>query len=170
MSTALRSAHGVYLKGTHINVALLGRHLHRVGFAPQQVHVLLFPHDPQNVPVAIQLVHALQKIADHHKGKLTSIEHDESIAIATFAHCYGSFVEAYINPQLSLSQQVELLSRYQHMAFVLYRSDTTRFMKNQLYIDSQLCINNTLFTIAKQQVLDPTQELYIIKLGTDAAV
>jgi hypothetical protein len=50
---------------------------------------------------------------------------------------------------------------------VLYREEKGRFMTHQLYADSQTCVKNTLVTLAKQQVLDPTQAFYTVLLGSD---
>jgi hypothetical protein len=61
----------------------------------------------------------------------------------------------FINPDLSLSERVTMLSTYAHLAFVLFQEYRLGFMSNQLYGDTQSTVKNIMFTVAKQHQRDP---------------
>jgi hypothetical protein len=68
---------------------------------------------------------------------------------------------------MSLSDQLTSLSKYAHAAFAFYSKHTTSFMTSALYADSQAIVKDVFFCVAKQKLLDPLANLYIIHCGTD---
>lgn len=88
-------------------------------------------------------------------------------AIRLLSDLCESILEAFINPCLSLTEQVEYLSKFAHISFALFRLYRTSFMSNQLYGDCQCMVKNAVFCIAKQQSLDPSQPFHMFELGDD---
>jgi hypothetical protein len=166
MSTCIRGKSGMSIRGRIITPGLLSTYLERMGLSPHKVHTLLEPDDAQNVVAAVELIQALKRIDRELKPQDPSDKQDIK-AICAFAHLYGSFVEAFTNHTLSLSKQMRLLSTYSHLAMVMYRSDKQRFISSQLYADSQTCVKNMFFCLAKQQLLDPTQKFYLFMHGSN---
>jgi hypothetical protein len=167
MSTALRSKEGISLYGYVVTAPLLARYLRRLGLNAVQIAALLEPHDAQNVPAAIDLVKKLEEIANLSTQGMDSSEHQDLATIRAFSNLFGSFVKAYTDLSLSLSDQMSLLAKYALMGAWFYRRDTTRFLPNQLYIDSMTCIKNAYICLAKQKILDPRESFFLILLGTD---
>jgi hypothetical protein len=169
MSTCIRGKEGMSIRGRVITPGLLAKYLKRCGYTSDKVDALLQPDDAQNVICAIELIKALQKI--HHTLKLDHIrdpaERQEIKAIRAFARVYGSFVMAFTDHTLSLKEQMRLLSMYSHMAVAIYRKEKTRFVSTQLYADSQTCVKNVFFCLAKQQLRDSSQPFYLFMNGSD---
>ncbi|KAJ7429781.1 hypothetical protein B0H11DRAFT_2257746 [Mycena galericulata] len=88
-------------------------------------------------------------------------------SIGLFSFMVEALLNAFIDPSASLTDQVRNLSIYAHMSFVLFRIFRLKFMSNQLYGDSQTMVKNIIFTIAKQQLLDPNGEVNAYNDGTD---
>jgi len=133
----------------------------------ESVNRLLKPHDAQDVPRAIELlqtVHLLKDIptSSFHPGQLSIHS-----AICLLGDLLNSLTQPFVNRTLSLSQQIEHLSHYAHLAFALYRRHTTSFASNQFYGDSQAMVKNALFVVAKHQIMSPTKPLYLTQLGDD---
>jgi hypothetical protein len=166
MSTCIRGKSGMSIRGRIITPDLLGHYMEKMGLSRHKVHALLEPDDAQNVIAAVELIQALKRIDKTLKPRNPNEKQDIK-AIRAFAHLYGSFVEAFTNHTLSLSQQMRLLSTYSHLAMVMYRSDRQRFISSQLYADSQTCVKNMFFSLAKQQLLDPTKPFYLFMQGSD---
>jgi hypothetical protein len=78
-----------------------------------------------------------------------------------------ALLNAFTDPTASLSDQIYNLSIYAHMSFVLFRTFRLKFMSNQLYGHSQTMIKNIVFTVAKQQELDPEGKVNAYYDGTD---
>jgi hypothetical protein len=169
MSTCIRGKEGMSIRGRVITPGLLAKYLKRCGYNSDKVHALLQPDDAQNVICAIQLIKALQDV--HRTLSLDTIcdpaERQEIKAIRAFAQVYGSFVRAFTDHTLSLASQMRLLSTYSHMAVAIYRQEKTRFISSQLYADSQTCVKNTFFCLAKQQLRDRRQPFFLFMNGSD---
>src|SRR5258705_2505488 len=78
-----------------------------------------------------------------------------------------SLVEPFTNIDCSLTEQLESLSAYAHLSFVMFRLHGTSFTSNQLYADCQIMIKNTYFCVAKQQLLDPARGFFLSQIGDD---
>jgi hypothetical protein len=169
MSTCICGKEGMMIRNHVITLLLLGTYLQRIGFHANQVHSLLEPDGAQNVISAIEVIKALKKI-DKTLWKTThdAADRQNIKAIRIFAHVYRSFVQAFTDHTLSLSEQMTLLSTYSHLTTVLYRSNKQRFILLQLYTDSQTCIKNMFFCLAKQQLRNLLQHFYLFMKGSDS--
>ncbi|KAJ7616258.1 hypothetical protein B0H17DRAFT_901688, partial [Mycena rosella] len=131
------------------------------------VHKLLNPNDPQDVPRAIDLIEAIISLRD-----VLAPTNDVELAanldsVRLLGHLLENLALPFITPELSLSEQIEMLSTYAHLSFVLFREYRLEFMSNQLYGDTQTAIKNIVFTVAKQQELDRTGKANANDDGTD---
>lgn len=125
------------------------------------------PSDAQDVPRAIDLLHAISSLSECSIDGYSPTELQEWRAIRVIGEMLSSFVDAFISPDWSLTQQVVSLSKYAHMTFVFYRLHQRSFMPHQLYGDTQTTVKNTIFCLAKQQLLDGTQPFYLYDTGDD---
>ena len=83
------------------------------------------------------------------------------------AAIFHNFVEPFINPTLSLTQQVCHISTCSHLLFVQYCINRTAFLPNPLYYDLQTTMKNIIFSIAKQLWLDSSSKLSLLNVGTN---
>ena len=128
---------------------------------------LLDPADKQNVPKAVSL---LQAICDLRQFPLGSLLPSEAADLHRF-HFLGEVISSFLFPftdvTLSLEQQIISLVRYAHLICACWIRHGSAFMTGALYADTQATVKNIIFSLAKQQILDPTQNFYIILDGTD---
>jgi hypothetical protein len=165
--TQIRCKKGMFLLNKAVTAQLIATYLHRVGFRRDKIKELLKLKDGQNVPAAIELVEALEKVANIPRYELTLSEYHDQRAIGVFAEIFGSYVHGFSQDKSSLTEQMALLSKYSHLVAYFYREGKTSFMQNELYYDSMTCVKNAFFCLAKQQDLDPTQAFYLFLLGSD---
>jgi hypothetical protein len=156
------------IAGRKINVALLIQDMRAENIETWKISSLLKPYDAQNVACAVELILTLRRMGESWKDqKLNPSQRDRRRSLAVFGHFYGSFLEAHINPQLSLSEQLRLLSKYAHLGIILYKQAGNRLMPSQLYADSMSCVKNAFATVIKQQELDGTQRVFLTLEGSD---
>ena len=137
------------------------------GISDTKAHQLLDPADKQNVPKAVAL---LQAICDFRRFSLDGLLPSEQADLHRF-HFLGevisSFLYPFIDVTLSLEQQVTSLVKYAHLICACWIRHGNSFMSGALYADTQAIVKNIIFSLAKQQILDATQNFYIILNGTD---
>ncbi|KAH7926994.1 hypothetical protein BV22DRAFT_1103933 [Leucogyrophana mollusca] len=168
--TLIRSQAGITLNnGQIIGAAVLSRFLTWLpGHDDASVQRLLHPTDPQDVPRAIDCMKAIIKVS-----KIALPDDTDVCTLSDMAAIrqLGSLLEAlllpFIDTSMSLSQQIESLSTYAHLAFVFFRCHRRAFMSPQLFGDSQTMVKNMIFCVAKQQQLDPTEPFFLGDVGTD---
>lgn len=167
--TLLRSTSGILLgSGCFINASFLSRYLILLDNQDtDSVHKLLYPSDPQDVPRAIDLMRAIVALRSLPSDPADPDATTDLDAIRLLSDLCESILEAFTNPCLSLTEQVEYLSKFAHISFALFRLYRTSFMSNQLYGDCQCMVKNAVFCIAKQQSLDPSQPFHMFELGDD---
>ena len=164
----MRTQEGMVIGDTIINCHTISNHL-RCSPALSSIAVerLMNPSDSQDVPRAIDLLRAISSLSKLPLDGYTPTEQQEHRTLTVIGVMLSAFVDAFISPDWSLTQQVTSLSTYAHMAFALYRSHQASFMPHQLYGDTQTTIKNAILCIAKQQLLDGTQKLYLYDTGDD---
>lgn len=128
---------------------------------------LLHPDNPQDVPRAIELMQAIITFSQlQHDSINNSFSTNINIcadlaAIKLLGDLIKSILLPFINTNLSLTQQVQYLSHYTHLSFTIFRSHCHAFIPYQLYYDTQTMMENIVFCIRKQQVLDPREKFFI---------
>ena len=128
---------------------------------------LVDPADKQNVPKAVTLIQLVDKLQKLDATSYTPSQAGEHKALTTIGTIFSAFMNQFIDTRMSLAEQLTSLSKYVHVAFVLYGKHATSFTTSQLYADSQAVVKDIFFCVAKQQVLDPTAKFHIILCGTD---
>lgn len=156
--TLLRSRNGMRLNnGRCINATMLQRYLMWIdGVDEAWALKLLYPDDPQDVPRAIELINAINSLADIDPTDQCVDTIADVDAIKILAGILRSLLRPFIDITLSLTEQVISLSCFAHLLYACYRDQQRLLMPNQLYYDSQTLFKNIIFCIAKQQTLDPT--------------
>ena len=119
------------------------------------------PANAQDVPRAVELLKAIGKILLYPSNCRSLTEQHEAAELCVIGEMLNAFLDAFFNVELSITQQVTLLSKYVHLAFALFWHHHVNFMPNQLYIDSQTTVKNAIFCIAKQKALHDTQPFYL---------
>ncbi|KAJ7121422.1 hypothetical protein C8R44DRAFT_529506, partial [Mycena epipterygia] len=174
LCTLLRHILGIAMdNGRVVNPTCLGRCLLLLpGQDEASVERILNPDDPQHVPHAIELLEAVVTLRTGRNTafKVPASEVDTNSdldSIGLFSYMVEALLNAFIDPSASLTDQIRNLSIYSHMSFVLFRVFRLKFMSNQLYGDSQTMVKNIVFTVAKQQLLDPDGKVNAYNDGTD---
>ena len=132
----------------------------------ENANSLLNPTDRQNVPKAVSLIQYLQLIAGLpaliHPGGQNSRD-----KINFMSKMLGLFVLPFITIDMSLSQQLESLSTFSHLAAAMFIVHGTACLTGALYADAQSIVKNIFLTVARLQVIDQTLKFYILMEGTD---
>ncbi|KAJ7872412.1 hypothetical protein B0H13DRAFT_2236271 [Mycena leptocephala] len=160
--TLLRHVLGIAVDNGHI-VGLVCLHrclLLLPGQDAASVESLLNPNDPQDILRAIDLLEAIVVLRTPHfvHAGSTAATNSDLDAITLLSFVLDTLLNVFTLLSASLSQQIYHLSIYAHMSFILFRTYRLKFMSNQLYGDSQSMVKNIVFTVAKQQELDPNGE------------
>jgi hypothetical protein len=131
------------------------------------VRKLLDPADPQDVPRAIELICAVADLRSLDTSGFAPSQMKTIAALQLVGTLFHAMIEPFINPDLSLVEQMEHLSEYSHIALILYRRNGSSFMSNQLYADSQVMVKNAFFYLAKQLLMDPSLPVLLMLSGDD---
>ena len=137
------------------------------GTTSSKVEALIDPADKQNVPKAVALIQSLDRLKTLDTSHYTPSQTNEHQALIAVSEVLSSFVDPFTVVTMSLSDQLILLSKYAHAAFAFYSKHSTDFMTSALYADSQAIVKDIFFCVAKQKLLDPHTNFYIIHCGTD---
>lgn len=118
----MRTQEGIVVGDTIVNCHTISHHLHRSsGLSNIAVERLMNPSNAQDVPRAIDLLHAISSLSECSIDGYSPTELQEWRAIRVIGEMLSSFVDVFISPDWSLTQQVVSLSKYAHMTFVFYR-------------------------------------------------
>lgn len=131
------------------------------------VRKLLDPADPQDVPRAIELICAVADLRSLDTSGFAPSQMKTIAALQLVGTLFHAMIEPFINPDLSLVEQMEHLSEYSHIALILYRWNGSSFMSNQLYADSQVMVKNAFFYLAKQLLMDPSLPVLLMLSDDD---
>lgn len=156
---------GILIDGTLITPQIFRQHLSDSPCDANRLDSMLNPNDRQDVPLAISLLVVLWNLPNPTSEKPTY--HATRSKIKLFGECVAAFLEPYLMPSLSLTEQLCRLSKAAHIAFALYTLGGKKFIPTQLYTDLQLAVKNVYFCIAKTQRDFPDSAFYITLLGTD---
>ncbi|KAJ7432297.1 hypothetical protein B0H11DRAFT_1760724 [Mycena galericulata] len=171
VATSERSQEGTLIDQVVLNRPILTQWLERLpGETKSTVDILVDPADHQNVPRAYKLIKAVISLGAEgipDSPSLSPTDRSTRRAFALAGEMWSSFLDAFLAPEFSLSQRLESLSKFAHMAFVFYRLHGSSFLSNQLYGDLQALVKSAFFCVARQQELDPEQALYLYQIGSD---
>lgn len=120
ISTLLRTAAGMVVNSVVIDSLIIEEFLVQL---PEQTRALfqtlLNPSDPQDVTRAIELIRALSdlrnlKLSDFNPSNLRTVR-----ALQLIGTLFHAMTQPFVNPDLSLAQQMAYLSEYAHITFML---------------------------------------------------
>ncbi|KIJ33191.1 hypothetical protein M422DRAFT_264908 [Sphaerobolus stellatus SS14] len=131
-----------------------------------QVKSLLQPNDKQDVPLAHALLRTIASLGPAAADSNATYVHTHEVLIFLSKIC-SCLVEPYTNINLSLREQLNLLSAAAHCILWLYIHGRGAFMPVQLYEDIMHMTKNAFFCIAKMKHEVPNGSFYLISLGTD---
>ena len=127
---------------------------------------LLSPNDKQDVVLMIKLLNTISKLAPALDTDTPSTKSTRR-ALILLGRVYHHLLNAYMDVQLSLHEQLVHLSAAAHLILAMYHTDKGEFIPVQTFFDVMSMIKNVYFCVAKIQVDDPTGSLWIISLGSD---
>jgi len=131
------------------------------------VESLIDPTDKQNVPKAVALIQSLNQLKSIDVSGHNPSQMDEHHSLTAVGKVFFSFVKPFIDVTMTLLDQLRSLSKYVHAVFAIYSKHSTNFMTSALYVDSQAIVKDIFFCVAKQKLLDPQADFYIIHCRTD---
>ncbi|KAF6742437.1 hypothetical protein DFP72DRAFT_1022411 [Ephemerocybe angulata] len=168
-ATLLRNTSGFMVEETNINASDVLKHLTELdGMTREVAEELLNPADKQNVPKAVSLLQHLKRMEESTGiGPLTPAEEHRGNTVKFLGQFFHLFLRPFIDTKMDLSEQVESLSAFAHIAAALYLRHQTGCLTGALYADTQAVIKNIIFTIARMQEIDEDLVLHIILEGTD---
>ena len=167
-ATLLRAREGILINKSVVNKNHLRVHLVRLPHInPSSVEALVDPADKQNVPKAVTLIQSLDQLKSLDISNYNPSQMSDHHSLVAVGEIFSSFMKPFITVTMSLSDQLTSLSKYAHAAFAIYSKHTTDFMTSPLFADSQAIVKDIYFCIAKQKLLDPQANFYIIHCGTD---
>lgn len=113
---------GVVIDGIVITKSILKDHLMSAGMSDAAAEAVLDPNDRQDVVLMIQLLNSL--------AQLPAVDDDSNPSICAsrrvlrlLGQLYRNLLEAYMDPSLSLHQQLSRLSTAAHLTLALYSSN-----------------------------------------------
>ncbi|KAG1763978.1 hypothetical protein EV702DRAFT_1182661 [Suillus placidus] len=134
---------------------------------------LLHPDDLQDVPRAVELMLAIIEFSKSQQSIVldpfsTDVDtHADIISITVLSSILESIILPFTNVNLSLTEQVQYLSRLAHLTFTLFHSHRRSFLSYQLYYDTHTMVKNIVLCIMKQQILDPRASFFLGDTGDD---
>jgi hypothetical protein len=133
----------------------------------ESVCKLLNPTDPQDVPRAIELICAVADLCTLDISTFNPSQMKTISALQLIGTLFHAMIEPFVNPNMSLFEQMRYLSEYSHIALVLYRWNGTSFMSNQLYANSQVMVKNLFFYHARQILMNLSLPVLLMLGGND---
>ncbi|KAJ7800850.1 hypothetical protein B0H13DRAFT_2390241 [Mycena leptocephala] len=100
-------------------------------------------------------------------SEFTPSEKNTHRALCLLGEMFDALVDPFINPTLSLSEQMVQLVKFAHMACALFVKHNGDFFSHQLYGDLQCMVKNMIFKIAHTKVLNPLLKVFLCLLGDD---
>ena len=167
-ATLLRAREGILVNKSIVTKNHLRSHLIRLPHInPSSVESLIDPADKQNVPKAVTLIQSISQLKSLDINGYSPSQINEHHSLVAVGEIFSSFVDAFTTVTMTLSDQLILLSKYAHAAFAVYSKHSTSFMTSALYTDSQAIVKDVYFCVAKQKLLNPQANFYIMHCGTD---
>ncbi|KAL0575072.1 hypothetical protein V5O48_006891 [Marasmius crinis-equi] len=164
--TLLCSKEGMLVNSTVVNKHLLSEWLLRLENVSQLLaYRLLNPKDAQSVPRAIDLMKLVKEL--RNVPSRNPSEDSTSVALRLFGEIIHELLQPFVSPALSLTEQVQHLLTLALILFAIFDEHGTAFMSNQLFGDLQAMVKNTVFYVARAQLLNPDHEVFFTLLGDD---
>ena len=157
---------GIEIDGVAISTSVIKAHLVSNGMSSYEADELLGRDDKQDVVLMTKLLLAISLLPDAtDEDRLLS--RSARRVLRLLGQIYNSLLNAYMDVQLSLNEQLEHLSTAAHLILAIYFQDKGNFIPVQTCFDVMSMIKNIYFCVAKTQIDDPEALFWLILLGTD---
>ena len=167
-ATLLRAQEGILVDKSVVNKNHLRSHLVRLPHINlSSVELLIDPTDKQNMPKAVNLIQSINQLRSLNVNGYSLSQINEHQSLVVVGAIFSSFMDPFTVVTTTLSDQLLSLSKYAHTAFIIHSKHSTNFMTSALYADSQAIVKDVYFCIAKQKLLNPQANFYIMHCGTD---
>jgi len=162
---------GTRVHGVDILPSMLQSQLRQSEVSTTQINNILKPDDKQDVKLAYDLLSQIWALPSLNPADASARPGftETREALQTLGKVFMNILLPYVCVELSLSEQLTLLSTAAHMLLAMAHEDKagTKLMPSQLYIDIMIMIKNAYFCVAKAKVDDPIGKFFLILLGTD---
>ncbi|KAJ7867635.1 hypothetical protein B0H13DRAFT_1897474 [Mycena leptocephala] len=135
----------ILVNGVVINKTLIPQWLEKIpghDWSDESIHALLHPKDPQDVGRAIKLLCLVAELRDLDTSNSTPSEKNTHRALTLLGEMSDALVDPFINPTLTLSEQLIQLVKFAHMSCALFIKRDGDFFSHQLYGDLQCMIKS----------------------------
>ncbi|KAK7034826.1 hypothetical protein R3P38DRAFT_3312143 [Favolaschia claudopus] len=149
------SKEGILANGISVNKNILAQWLERLSghdWSGQSIHALLNPKDAQHVPSTVKLLTLIGDLRFLDASDFTPAEANTHRALCILGEMFDALLDPFINPNLSLSQEIIQLVKFAHLSCALYLKHGSAFMPPQLYGDLQCLVKSAIFKIAHSKV------------------
>jgi hypothetical protein len=86
---------------------------------------------------------------------------------ALLGEMLDALIEPFINPTVTISQQITSLVKFAHLTCALFLEHESDFMPQHLYGDLQCMVRTAVFRVAHTKLLDPQRKVFLCLLGGD---
>ncbi|KAJ7861119.1 hypothetical protein B0H14DRAFT_3619975 [Mycena olivaceomarginata] len=166
----LSSKQGILANGVVINKNMLAHWLERLeghDWSGESIHALLNPKDPQHVPSTVKLLTLMADLRSLDSSDFTPAEANTYRALCILGEMFDALLDPFINPNLSLSEQIIQLVKFAHLSCALFLKHGSDFMPNQLYGHLQCMVKSAIFKVAHSKLLNPSLKVFLCLLGDD---
>ncbi|KAK4703495.1 hypothetical protein P7C70_g2722, partial [Phenoliferia sp. Uapishka_3] len=129
--------------------------------------ILLFPDDRQNVSKACHLLLTISSLPPPPADWNPTLK-SSRFALNFLGKIFELILTPYIDPTLSLSQQVESLLTAAFLLFALRHTGANHSVNWELYHDFQSTIKNIIFCLAKAKLCSADYEFFISQFGSNS--
>ncbi|KAF8999623.1 hypothetical protein BDQ17DRAFT_1427648 [Cyathus striatus] len=157
---------GFSIDGVLITVEILHGHLLSLGISSSTVNSILMPNDKQDVVLMMKLLHAIASLPECDSNAHPSVVATCRV-LRLLGKVYFFLLQAYLNVELCLDQQLAYLSAAAHLILALYHINKGDFIPVQLYFNVESMIKNVYCGVSKVQIDNPSGQFWITLLGTD---
>ncbi|PPQ84391.1 hypothetical protein CVT24_009985 [Panaeolus cyanescens] len=136
--------------------------------AAEHAFALYSPKDPQNVPVTAECLGFIAEIRHLDTAQFNPSELKTHNALCLFSEMVHALIEPFINPTLTLSDQITSLVTFSHLCCALWIKNESSFIPQELYSDLQCIVRAAVFRVAHTKVLDPNRRVLLCLLGDNS--
>ncbi|EJD39950.1 hypothetical protein AURDEDRAFT_70602 [Auricularia subglabra TFB-10046 SS5] len=164
--TSLSSDRGIDILGELLTPDLVRRHLHDCGMSTKHSHALFNPNDPQDVPLACELMVEILRLPPPPPNASPGYARKRR-AIQLLGKLYGNILQPYLTPSYTVREQLNDLFTAMHMMLIFYTESRGAFCPIQTYADFMHAGKNAAFCVAKIKIHMPDGSFYLILMGSD---
>ncbi|KAJ7362407.1 hypothetical protein DFH08DRAFT_656693, partial [Mycena albidolilacea] len=121
----------------------------------------------QDVTRAVKLLCLVADLRHIDTSDFLLSERNTHRAFCILGEMFDALLEPFINPALSLSDQIVSRLKFAHLACALFVKHDGDFLSHQLYGDLQSMAKNAIFKVAHSKVSNPLLKVSLCLFGDD---